>query len=45
MSKLWDATVGTAVSKEPDISTLMEEGNIKMKAPYFDKSLINVCNY
>ena len=45
MSRLWDAMVGTAVSKEPDISTLIEEGKIKMKAAKSDKSLINVCNY
>jgi hypothetical protein len=45
MSRLWDATIGTVISIEPDISALMERGNIKMKAAQSDKSLINVCNY
>jgi hypothetical protein len=39
MSRLWDATVGTAVSKEPDIPTLMEKSNLKMKAANSDKTL------
>jgi len=38
VSKLWDATVGTADSKETDISTLMEEVHLKMKEAYYDKN-------
>jgi hypothetical protein len=46
MSRLWDATVITDVSKEPDISTQTKEGNLKMKAAYCEKkTLINVSNY